>query len=212
MVDGEIYKKDSIAFGSALVVEAIPVKLGCTFSGWSEVPATMPAREVVISGTFTYDEQCAAPEILYEKGELTFSCATEGAEIHSNIIAPDAASRMGAKVTLDMCYYVDVCATAEGYAPSDTVSIVLLWREVEAGPVEDGIQVGTIPVVVYSRQHIVHVLCEEEGTPIEVYSPDGRQVARGQIVGGVAEIDTHLNVNSLVVVKVGTKTVKLVLK
>ena len=59
---------------------------------------------------------------------------------------------------------------------------------------------------------IVHILCEEEGTPIEVYTLDGRQVARGQIVGGVADIDTHLDVNSLVVVKVGLKTVKLVLK
>lgn len=53
MVDGEVYKTESLAYGSAVTAIAVPTKEGHTFSGWSGVPATMPAEDVTISGTFT---------------------------------------------------------------------------------------------------------------------------------------------------------------
>ena len=52
IVDGEIFATDSIAYGSELVLRDEPTKEGHTFSGWSEAPATMPANDVVINGTF----------------------------------------------------------------------------------------------------------------------------------------------------------------
>ena len=53
MVDGEVYKVVKVKPGSDVVPESVPFKEGYTFSGWSEVPATMPAEDVVIEGTFT---------------------------------------------------------------------------------------------------------------------------------------------------------------
>ena len=52
-VDGAVYKTISYAFGSAITPEADPVKEGYAFSGWSEIPATMPAHDVVVTGSFT---------------------------------------------------------------------------------------------------------------------------------------------------------------
>ena len=52
-VDGKVYKTSSVAYGTALTPEYAPTKEGYTFSGWSEIPATMPASDVVITGTFT---------------------------------------------------------------------------------------------------------------------------------------------------------------
>ena len=52
-VDGEVYKTSTVAYGTAITPEAAPTKEGYTFSGWSEIPATMPAHDVVITGTFT---------------------------------------------------------------------------------------------------------------------------------------------------------------
>ena len=53
MVDGETYKTYSLHYGDAIAAEPEPVKEGYAFSGWSEVPATMPARDVVVRGSFT---------------------------------------------------------------------------------------------------------------------------------------------------------------
>ena len=52
IVDGEIYAKESVAYGSEIVLIDEPVKEGYTFSGWSEAPATMPAEDVTIEGSF----------------------------------------------------------------------------------------------------------------------------------------------------------------
>jgi len=53
IVDGETYKTMSLDYGSSITAEQAPVKEGYTFSGWSEIPSTMPANDVEISGTFS---------------------------------------------------------------------------------------------------------------------------------------------------------------
>ena len=55
-VDGETYKTISIDYGTAIIPEGIPTKEGYTFSGWSEIPATMPANDVTVSGKFAINK------------------------------------------------------------------------------------------------------------------------------------------------------------
>lgn len=52
-VDGEEYKKYVVEQGTTITPETAPYKEGYTFSGWSEIPATMPAHDVTVTGTFT---------------------------------------------------------------------------------------------------------------------------------------------------------------
>ena len=52
MVDGEIVKSDSIEFNTAIAPLEEPAKEGYTFSGWSEIPETMPNHDVEITGRF----------------------------------------------------------------------------------------------------------------------------------------------------------------
>lgn len=49
LVDGEEYKKYVIDFGESITPEAEPTKEGYAFSGWSEIPETMPEHDVTIS-------------------------------------------------------------------------------------------------------------------------------------------------------------------
>ena len=56
LVDGEIYKSFEIEYGSSITAEADPMKDGYTFSGWSEIPKTMPAQDVTVTGTFTVNK------------------------------------------------------------------------------------------------------------------------------------------------------------
>ena len=55
MVDGEVYETMSVAYGATITPIAEPTKEGHTFSGWSEIPATMPANDVIIEGTFSFN-------------------------------------------------------------------------------------------------------------------------------------------------------------
>ena len=52
MVDGELYKTYDVEFGTTITPESYPTKENYTFSGWSEIPATMPAHDVTVTGTF----------------------------------------------------------------------------------------------------------------------------------------------------------------
>ena len=53
-VDGEEYKSIKVEFGATITPEAAPTKESYVFSGWSEIPETMPANDVTVTGTFTY--------------------------------------------------------------------------------------------------------------------------------------------------------------
>ena len=56
VVDGKTYKTISYDYGDAITPEPAPTKEGCTFSGWSEIPATMPAHDVTVTGSFTVNK------------------------------------------------------------------------------------------------------------------------------------------------------------
>lgn len=60
LVDGEVYKTYQLKEGETITPEPAPSKENCVFSGWSEIPETMPAYNVEITGSFSslsnYDE------------------------------------------------------------------------------------------------------------------------------------------------------------
>jgi len=53
LVDGELYKEYDVEFGAAITPEDEPTQEGYTFSGWSEIPTTMPAHDVTVNGSFS---------------------------------------------------------------------------------------------------------------------------------------------------------------
>lgn len=55
-VDGEQYRTALVPYGTAITPEKEPVKEGYTFSGWRELPKTMPDGDVTASGTFTINQ------------------------------------------------------------------------------------------------------------------------------------------------------------
>ncbi len=56
VVDGVEYKTYEIEYGAAIAPESVPTKEGYTFSGWSAIPATMPAHDVTVTGSFTINK------------------------------------------------------------------------------------------------------------------------------------------------------------
>ena len=52
-LDYEEYKTVTLHFGDQITAEESPVKAGCKFSGWADLPETMPDNNLDIYGTFT---------------------------------------------------------------------------------------------------------------------------------------------------------------
>ena len=52
VVDGEEYATIEVPYGETITLMDALEKKGYTFSGWSEVPGTMPAHDVTVEGTF----------------------------------------------------------------------------------------------------------------------------------------------------------------
>lgn len=52
-VGGTLYSAETYDFGAAIVAIDEPSQEGYTFSGWDEIPATMPSHDVDVNGEFT---------------------------------------------------------------------------------------------------------------------------------------------------------------
>jgi hypothetical protein len=63
-VDGEVYKSFQLASGDAITPLAEPTREGYKFSGWSEIPGTMPEHDVTVTGTFTKVETVDTENVL----------------------------------------------------------------------------------------------------------------------------------------------------
>lgn len=89
IVDGEVMKKDSIEYGATIIITDYPIKEGHTFSGWSEVPETMPAEDVTVSGTFAINKYL----VTFKIGDEVVS--SDSLEYGAVIVAPDAPEKEG---------------------------------------------------------------------------------------------------------------------
>ncbi len=158
---------------------------------------------------------CAKPTISYENGKLTFSCDTEGATCHSTITNPDINSFNSNEVQLGVTYTINVYAAKSGYANSETATATLCW--IDAEPKKEGIT-GDIANV---QAHAVMIQCNggvltiqgaDDGTPVSVYNVSGIQQGAATISNGSAVISTNIPSGSIAIVKIGQKSVKVVMK
>ena len=56
MVDGDVYKTVRYDYGVSINPEEVPTKEGYTFTGWSYIPKSMPAEDVIVTGSFTVNK------------------------------------------------------------------------------------------------------------------------------------------------------------
>jgi hypothetical protein len=82
ILDGEVYKILNYDYNDVIIPEPAPVREGYSFSGWSEIPSTMPAHDVTVTGTFTVNKY----KITYIVGETVI--ATQDVDYGSTIVPP----------------------------------------------------------------------------------------------------------------------------
>ena len=160
-------------------------------------------------------KKCAKPTISYKNGKLTFSCETEGAICQSTITDPDIASYSSNEVQLGVVYHISVYATKTGYNNSETVTATLCWIDVE--PQTEGINnnianTRAMAVMIQNEGGNFIVSGVNDGMQIRVYDTNGMQVGSTFSRNGLATLNTNLLPGSIAIVKIGEKSMKIILK
>ena len=215
LVDGEVYKTYSIEEDETIIPEPEPERDGFAFSGWSEIPETMPAHDVTVTGTFVAVPKCATPIIKYENGQLSFICDTEDAAFISDITDTDVTQHNSTTISLTTTYNISVYATKSGYDNSDVATATLCW--IDATPKTEGIingvaQIAARPVLVRTDNGFITVEGVDDRTNISICTADGKQVGSAISQSNIATIATSLQSGSIAIVKVGEKSIKIIVK
>ena len=160
-------------------------------------------------------QKCEKPTISYENGKLTFSSTTDGAVCQYSITDTDIKAGSGNEVQLGVTYNISVYATKSGYEKSETATATLCW--IDQQPKTEGIANGiaNIPanaVLIQSEGGSIKVQGVDEGTQVNVYSINGTQTGSAISQSGAATINTNLQPGSIAIVKIGQKSVKVVIK
>ncbi|MBP5339924.1 MAG: leucine-rich repeat protein, partial [Prevotella sp.] len=87
------------------------------------------AQFLTLDGQEVEVPQCATPTIDYANWKLTFSCATEGAEIVSEVTCSDNKKGTEKAVSLTPTYTITAYAKAEGYRDSEVVTATISWKD-----------------------------------------------------------------------------------
>ena len=167
---------------------------------------------VALNGGTNTTPQCANPTIVYNNGTLSFDCATANAEFVSEITCDDADKYYISSINLSATYNISVYATATGYDNSETVNATLCW--IENGNIDNETNVINIPataVLITSSNGTLSINCSLDGESVEIYTTNGTFIGTTSIVNGNATIQTGLAKGSVAIVKIGNKSVKVIL-
>jgi hypothetical protein len=160
-------------------------------------------------------QQCEKPIISYKKGKLTFSSATDGAICQYSITDKDITSGSANEVQLGVTYSISVYATKAGYENSETATATLCWIDVD--PKTKGITNGVASVnanavLIQSNGNVLIISGAQEGSEIKVYNLAGQMVGSSKCVSEFTIVSTSLQTGEVGIVKIGDKSIKILIK
>ena len=211
-IDGSTFSKNTF-FNATLYVPAGTIDKYKQTEGWKDFvyieEGTAPSGE-----TSGY-EQCAKPTISYKNGKLTFNCDTEGAVCQSTITDADIKSYSSNEVQLGVTYNISVYATKSGYQNSETVIATLCWIDVD--PKTEGIEnsiasVRAKAVLIQGNDGVLSISGVDDSTNISVYSVSGQIIGSAMSSGNQTSLVTNLRKGEIAIVKIGEKSVKVVMQ
>ena len=176
-------------------------------------PSVGPLAFYVIEFVPDGPQQCAAPTVTYERGKLRFASTTPGAVFHSTIADSDIRSYVGSDIDLAVTYIVSVYASAAGYADSDVTWVTLCW--LDATPVTqiaEATHLQARPVMMQSRNGVLTISGLDENEHVAVYNTAGQQTNAATTDRSSLTIDSHISRGGIAIVKIGDRTVKMVVR
>ena len=160
-------------------------------------------------------QKCKTPTISYSNGQLKFECETDGVNFKTKITDIDIRDYSASVIDLSATYNISVYATKTGYDNSDVASATLCW--IDTDPKTEGIENGVAQmrakaVLIQSNNGILNIDGVNNDTDIAVYSSSGMKVGSVKSSGSSTYIATNLRRGEIAIVKIGDKSVKVVMK
>lgn len=169
-----------------------------------------------LNGTTPQTQKCATPTISYGGKKLSFSCTTEGVEYVYEIKDSDIKKGYDSEIQLTATYEISVYATKAGYDNSDVATATLVWgsasfTETTGTTSARPLTIDT-PILIQSNGGVLTIQGADEGTQVSVYGINGTEAGKAIIRNGCATVNTNLQPGSVAIVKIGEKSVKVVVK
>ena len=157
--------------------------------------------------------KCTAPVIEYCNGELIIECETENAEFVTEVTNDYTGNYNSNAIALTATYNISVYATAAGYENSDIVNATLCWIECDCNE-NNNTNIINIPakaVLVTSNNGTINISCSLEGEVVELYTSDAMYIGSTTIENGCATIQSGLSKGDIAIVKIGEKSIKVII-
>jgi len=136
-------------------------------------------------------------------------------EYHYTITDSDIKSDVSSSIDLTATYEISVYATKSGYYDSDVATATLVWTDAiftvttpETPTSAKAVQ-ESIPVLISANGGVITVKSEQEGQTVAVYTADGKALGSSTVKDGQATVATNLQRGEIVIVKVGSRSVKV---
>lgn len=177
---------------------------------WNILEFEDPEIEVI-------SKKCVKPTINYLHGKITFNSETEGVAFKSSITDSDITSYDSKEVQLGVTYHISVYATKQGYENSEVATATLCW--IDAEPYAEGTkeaeddmaEVRATPVLIQSNDGTLKISGAPKGSQISVFDTSGCQIGFTIANGDITSLDISVKDN-IAIVKIGDKTVKVLIK
>lgn len=176
---------------------------------WNQFKTIVP-----LDGEIPETPKCGTPSIKYQNGKLSFTCETEDVEFVTDITDKDIMIHHESEINLSVTYIINVYATKAGYDDSDVASATLCW--VDAEPKSEGIEnsiahVSARPVMIQYLEGTIRVTGAEKNQIVSVYTIDGTKIGTAVTENGLANIAVNSLQSNYVIVKIGDKSVTIMI-
>ena len=174
---------------------------------------------VGLSGGTPETPKCATPTISYGGKKLMFVCDTEDVEFVTEIKDADIGKFFDDKISLTATYEISVYATKAGYDNSNVATATLVWGSatftdttpataIEMVPAME----AAMPVLIQNNGGMLTVQGAQDGTPVSVYTTAGTEAGSAVSQNSMARISTSMQQGDIAIVRIGNRSVKVVLK
>ena len=188
-------------------------------SALNDYKATSPWNEfgffkTIDGGDIPTNPKCAKPTISYDNFKLTYNCETEGVEFISEIKDADIKKYYDNSVSLSATYEISVYATKSGYDNSDVATATLVFTNATftTEGTSSAKEMNLRPLLIQANSGNINIQGAEDGTRIGVYNVNGQQIGSAVSAFNTTDVSTPLKKGDVAIVKVGQRSVKVIMK